>query len=249
MLLLQDVLQVHLLIVAYLANIGVEAGLPGAVAHLAGELGEVLRLELAAVDPLQPALAAHLAQVGGHRLVVDLRPGDQENLGFDAPHGTAHYRAPAFSRARHRSRTLPMIWCPARPEAVRIDSGWNCTAHRPACSSSIAITTPSAVAAVTANPPRTSPAGAYRLWYRPAVNSAGSPASSEPPDTWTSPGLPCAGSGSRDSAPPACSTIACRPRQTPKTGTCRAYTSSSSAAQPKSAGRPGPGDMTTRSGA
>src|SRR6266566_6714406 len=254
-LLLQDVLQVYLLIVAYLAHVRVEAGLPGAVANFAGELGEILGLELAAVDPLQPALAAHLAQVGGHRLVVDLRPGDQESLGLHAPHGTAHYRAaPAFSRARHRSRTLPMIWCPARPDAVRIDSGWNCTAHRPASWSSIAITTPSAPsgeqsAAVTANPPRTSPGGAYRLWYRPAVNSAGSPASSDPPDTRTSPGLPCAGSGSRDSAPPACSTMACRPRQTPKTGRCRAYTSSSSAAQPKSTGRPGPGDITTRSGA
>src|SRR5690349_10043124 len=173
------------------------------VAHLAGELGEVLGLDLAAVDALQPAFAAHLAQVGGHRLVVDLRPGDQENLRLHAPHGTAHYRAtPAFSRARHRSSTLPMIWWPARPDAVRIDSGWNCTPHRPASRSSIAITTPSGVAAVTSNPPRTSSAGAYRLWYRPAVNSAGSPASSEPPATWTRPGLPCAGSGSRDSAPP-----------------------------------------------
>src|SRR6185312_8542063 len=243
-LLLQDVLQIRVLVVAHLADVRVEAGFPGAVAHLSGELGEILGLELAAVDALQPALAAHLAQVGGHRLVVDLRPGDQENLRLHAPHGTAHYMAtPAFSRARHRSSTLPMIWCPARPDAVRIDSGWNCTPHRPASRSSIAITTPSGVTAVTSNPPRTSPAGAYRLWYRPAVNSAGSPA------TWTRPGLPCAGSGSRDSAPPACSTIACRPRQTPKTGRCRAYTSSSSAAQPKSAGRPGPGDITTRSGA
>src|SRR5690242_1444796 len=155
--LLQNVLQVHLLIVAYLPDVRVEAGFPGAVAHLAGELGEVLGLELAAVDALQPALAAHLAQVGGHRLVVDLRPGDQENLRLHAPHGTAHYRAaPAFSRARHRSSTLPMIWCPARPDAVRIDSGWNCTPHRPASRSSIAITTPSGVAAFTSNPPRTS---------------------------------------------------------------------------------------------
>ena len=93
--------------------------------------------------------------------------------------------ATTFSRARHRSRTLAMIWCPARPDAVRIDSGWNCTAQRAAAGSSIAITTPSAPsgeqsAAVTSNPPRTSPAGAYRLWYRPAVNSAGSPASSAP---------------------------------------------------------------------
>src|SRR4029077_11181803 len=58
--LLQDVLQVHLLIVAHLADVGVEAWLPGALAHLAGDLGEILRLELTAVDPLQPAFAAHL---------------------------------------------------------------------------------------------------------------------------------------------------------------------------------------------
>src|SRR5215470_14804570 len=134
-LLLQDVLQVHVLVVTDLADVRVETGLPGAVAHLAGELGEVLGLELAAVDPLQPALAAHFPQVGSHRVVVDLRPGDQENLGLHAPHGTAHYSGSAtFSgtRARHRSSTLPMIWWPDRPEAVRIDSGWNCTAHRPA---------------------------------------------------------------------------------------------------------------------
>src|SRR5580704_4658722 len=256
MLLPQDVAKVFVLVIADLADVRVEPRLPGAVAHLPRELGEVLRVvaELVAVDPLQPALTAHLAEVGGHRVVVDLRPGDQENLGFYAPHGTAHYSGPAaFTRARHRSRTLAMIWCPDRPAAVRIDSGWNCTAHRPASSSSIAITTSAPSGdrrdAVTANPPRTSLAGAYRLWYRPAVNSPGSPDSSELPDARTSPGLPCAGSGSRDSVPPACSTMACRPRQTPKVGRCRAYTSSSSAAQPKSAGRPGPGDMTTRSGA
>src|SRR6201989_2985234 len=61
------------------------------VAHLAGELGEVLGLELAAVDALQPALAAHLAQVGGHRLVVGLRPAAQEKPGFHPPHGKSHY--------------------------------------------------------------------------------------------------------------------------------------------------------------
>src|SRR5690348_8486858 len=164
-LLLQDVLQVLFLVVAHLADVGVEPGLPGAVAHLAGELGQVLGIELAAVDPLQPALAAHLAQVDGDRVVVDRWPGDQENLGLHAPHATAHYMAlTAFSRARHRSRTLAMIWWPARPDAVRIDSGWNCTAHRAAAGSSIAITTPSGVHAVTSSPPRTSAAGAYRLW-------------------------------------------------------------------------------------
>jgi hypothetical protein len=30
-------------------------------------------------------------QVGGDRLVVDLGPRDQENLGLYRPHGTAHY--------------------------------------------------------------------------------------------------------------------------------------------------------------
>jgi hypothetical protein len=48
-----------------------------------------------------------------------------------------------------------MIWWPERPAAVRIDSGWNWTAQRPAASSSIAITTPSCVAAVTVKPPFT----------------------------------------------------------------------------------------------
>ena len=38
-----------------------------------------------------------------------------------------------------------MTWWPARPEAVRIDSGWNWTAQRPAAGSSMAITTPSGV--------------------------------------------------------------------------------------------------------
>jgi hypothetical protein len=87
----QDVLQVRLLVLADLPDVGVEARLPGAVAHLARELGEVLGVELAAVDSLEPALATHLPQVGGHRVVVDLRPGDQEHLGLHAPHGTAHY--------------------------------------------------------------------------------------------------------------------------------------------------------------
>src|SRR5271166_1649448 len=103
MMLLQDVLQVCVLLVADLADVWVEPGLPGAVAHFARELGEVLGLELAAVDTLQPALAADLAQVGGHRVVVDLRPRDQENLGLHALHGTAHYRGPpTFTRPRHR---------------------------------------------------------------------------------------------------------------------------------------------------
>ena len=53
-----------------------------------------------------------------------------------------------------------MIWWPERPAAVRIDSGWNWTAQRPAASSSIAITTPlcpsaELSAAVTVKPPFT----------------------------------------------------------------------------------------------
>ncbi len=61
-----------------------------------------------------------------------------------------------------------MIWWPARPDAVRIDSGWNCTAHRGACSPSIAITTSSAPSgacrdAVTRKPWPTSAGRAYRL--------------------------------------------------------------------------------------
>ena len=49
-----------------------------------------------------------------------------------------------------------MIWWPLRPAAVRMDSGWNWTAQRPAASSSIAITTPSGVVAVTVKLPLTS---------------------------------------------------------------------------------------------
>ena len=94
----------------------------------------------------------------------------------------------------------------------------------PASSSSIAITTsaPSGERreAVTANSPRTSPDGAYRLWYRPAVNSPGSPDSSEPYG-YPANQLAVAGFGSRDSAPPACSTMACRPRHDAEAGRCR----------------------------
>ncbi len=49
-----------------------------------------------------------------------------------------------------------MTWWPERPAAVRIDSGWNWTAQRPAASSSIAMTAPSRVTAVTVKPPLTS---------------------------------------------------------------------------------------------
>src|SRR6516162_241585 len=84
----QDVFQVLDLIFADPADVRVQAGLPGAVAHLAGELGEVLRVvvELIAVQSLQPAVPADLAQVGGYRLVVDLGPRDQEHFGLNVAH-------------------------------------------------------------------------------------------------------------------------------------------------------------------
>src|SRR5947207_272963 len=85
------------------------------VAHLAGELGEVLGLELAAVDSLEPALATHFPQVGGHRVVVDLRSRYQENLGLHAPHVTAPYRsATTFRWVRRRSQ--PCRLADSRPD-------------------------------------------------------------------------------------------------------------------------------------
>jgi AcrR family transcriptional regulator len=68
------------------------------------------------------------------------------------------------SRLRADARTLAITRWPERPAAVRIDSGWNWTAQRPAASSSIAITTPSGVAAVTVNPPFTAVSTAYSEW-------------------------------------------------------------------------------------
>jgi hypothetical protein len=61
------------------------------VAHLARELGQVLRVvvELVAVEPLQPAGPAHLGQVLGDHVVVELRPRHQPDLGLHAPHVTA----------------------------------------------------------------------------------------------------------------------------------------------------------------
>ena len=63
-----------------------------------------------------------------------------------------------------------MTWWPVRPAAVMIDSGWNCTAHRLARASSMAMAT-SPAAAVTVNPPPAAETGAYSEWYLAAVNS------------------------------------------------------------------------------
>src|ERR1700758_1266784 len=101
----QDVLQVLELVVADPADVRVQARLPGAVAHLAGELGEVLRVvvQLVAVQPLQPAVPADLPQVGGHRVVVDRGPSDQENFGV--------YRFHAFGVLMTQHPTLrPAAW-------------------------------------------------------------------------------------------------------------------------------------------
>jgi hypothetical protein len=64
------------------------------VAQPAGELGQVLRVvvEIAAVEPFQPALPADLVQVGRDLGLVEPRLGDQEDLRFHAPHVTARYR-------------------------------------------------------------------------------------------------------------------------------------------------------------
>ena len=75
-------------------DVGVESGLEGAVAEAPGELGQVLCVEVAPVEPLQPALPADLAQVAGELVIVEIRTGDEEHLGFDGAHG----RAPARVR-------------------------------------------------------------------------------------------------------------------------------------------------------
>ena len=59
------------------------------------------------------------------------------------------HRPAVTRRAAHSRSTLAITWRPVPPAAVRIDSGWNCTPHRPAAVSSIAITAPSGVTAVT----------------------------------------------------------------------------------------------------
>src|ERR1039458_2265278 len=94
--LLQDVAQVRLMVVANPADVRVQPRLPGPVAHLAGELSDVLRVarRLAAVESLQPARTAHLPQVRGEFAVVDGRPGNEEHFGLHASHGTADYRDP-----------------------------------------------------------------------------------------------------------------------------------------------------------
>src|SRR5258708_15610367 len=161
----QDIPQVGVLLGSNFRHIWIQAGLEGAVTKPPGELGQVQRvvLEMALVEPFEPAASPDLGQVGGERVIVQLRPCDQENFGVHIPHDQAPYRCPptlaaAPVRVRHSLSTLATTTLPASPDAVRIDSGWNCTAHRRAAGCSIAITTslPPAVPVVTpvtANPP------------------------------------------------------------------------------------------------
>ena len=143
-----------------------------------------------------------------------------------------------------------MIWCPARPDAVRIDSGWNCTAHRPACAvldrhhhavrRSRAVTVEPAADLAGRRVQRVVAAGG-ELGGQPGQQRARRP---------PGPGRACrararaAGTARRPRAPPSPAGPGRRRRPAGR----RAYSSSSSAAQPKSAGQPGPGDSTTRSG-
>src|ERR1022692_4977618 len=105
--LLQDVAQLRLMVVANPADVRVQPRLPGPVAHLAGELSDVLRVarRLAAVESLQPARTAHLPQVRGEFAVVDGRPGNEEHFGLHASHGTADYRDPATVWRTRMSRS------------------------------------------------------------------------------------------------------------------------------------------------
>src|ERR1039457_4878547 len=105
--LLQDVAQVRLMVVANPADVRVQPRLPGPVAHLAGELSDVLRVarRLAAVESLQPARTAHLPQVRGEFAVVDGRPGNEEHFGLHASHGTADYRDSATVWRTRMSRS------------------------------------------------------------------------------------------------------------------------------------------------
>src|SRR5215472_3959947 len=169
----QDISQIAILLGSDFRHIWIQAGLPAAITQPPGEFGQVQRVvfQMALIEPFEPAASSYLRQVGGERVIVQLGSGDQENFGVHVPHDLGPYRcAPTLAavplRVRHSLSTLATTTRPASPDAVRIDSGWNCTAHRPTAGSSIAITTSpppagSAVTAVTANPPMTWSAVAY----------------------------------------------------------------------------------------
>src|ERR1022692_3942839 len=130
--LLQDVAQVRLMVVANPADVRVQPRLPGPVAHLAGELSDVLRVarRLAAVESLQPARTAHLPQVRGEFAVVDGRPGNEEHFGLHASHGTRDYREPptaAETVFHDHGRFAPQHRAPRRdPRCLRDRRGAGC---------------------------------------------------------------------------------------------------------------------------
>ena len=79
----QDVREVLALVGADPRDVGVQAGLPAAVAGAAAELDDQLAAVGLAVrllqTALQPRLAADIAQVAAHPLEVDRRARDQED--------------------------------------------------------------------------------------------------------------------------------------------------------------------------
>ena len=103
---------------------------------------------------LGPVMAAIIAMESGRTFVPFDFGGTADNiLYFCNEEQKRKYLIPTIEG--ERVSCFAITWWPTRPEAVRIDSGWNCTAHRPAAASSIAITAPSGVVADTVNPPLT----------------------------------------------------------------------------------------------
>jgi hypothetical protein len=67
---------------------------------------EVLRVvELAPVQPLEPAVPADLGQVGAQRLIVELRTGHQEHFGLHALHAGTLPAPPDSANGGDRGRT------------------------------------------------------------------------------------------------------------------------------------------------
>ena len=86
-------------------------------------------------------------------------------------------------------------------------------------------------------------------WYLVASVGSGTPAKMPDRSCRTSDVLPCLGSGARITFAPNATAAHCRPRQTPsvgipRVGACRTR----SGERPAASGRPGPGEMTSRSG-
>src|ERR1035441_10352792 len=122
----QNILQVRVLVGPHSRDVRVEPRLPGPVAQPPAEFDEVERgvVEVAPIEPLQPAFPADFAKVGSQRCVVDLGMGDEEHLWLHALHGNAHYLRPPTS-----VRRPPGLWTAARPQSCTAVAS---TAPRPA---------------------------------------------------------------------------------------------------------------------